>query len=96
MGVRGAVTKQCQSCRSEIRWVLSANGKPMPIDAVPSPRGNLRVRDQLSEDGHAVVDVVSGAAREALRARGQAYLSHHATCPHGRQWQRRREARRAV
>jgi hypothetical protein len=87
---------QCRSCHAPIRWVVSGStGRLMPIDAEPCPNGNLRVREKLSHRGHTVhlADVVSGEELEALRARGEAFLSHHATCPQGRQWQRRNSKR---
>lgn len=82
---------QCRSCGANIRWVISdSTGKVIPIDADASAKGNLRMLKTLSQNGQAVVVVVSGAEREALRARGEAFMSHFATCPQGPQWRRPR------
>ena len=69
----------CNSCKKPIKWVKTAAGKSMPIDAAPSLTGTLvlegdRVRTQRAED------------RTGLR-----YVSHFATCPDS---QTHRKARR--
>lgn len=41
----------CRHCGARIRWVVTAKrGKPMPLDAEPSPEGNVVLR----ADGAAV------------------------------------------
>lgn len=82
--LRGA---KCRSCGAPIVWAINGRtGNCMPVNAKPSPDGNLRIRDDRSECGQVVVDVVSGAEREALRVRGEAFLSHFSTCPQASRW----------
>lgn len=66
----------CKSCGSEIFWAKTIKGASIPIDAKPSPRGNII----LSENGTALVyrDPSAIAPRYANEPR---YLSHFATCP---------------
>ncbi len=57
---------KCRSCGALIVWVVTQNGKRMPVDAQPSEKGNLRI-----DNGVAYVE----PAYE-----GPKYLSHFATC----------------
>jgi hypothetical protein len=70
---------RCRSCNALITWCVTAAGVRMPVDAEPSPGGNV---------------VVSGTLARVLRkgevAEGPLYRSHHSTCPQGRQWRRRK------
>ena len=69
-------TVHCNSCKAEIAWVRTKAGKLMPVDANPSPVGNLRVVDgQANYLG----------PKEKEDAEGPLYLSHFATCPNGPQ-----------
>lgn len=70
-------TVPCKSCRKPIRWVVTANGKRMPIDPAPSTDGNLVLDDR----GVAHFDWRPGRAK---------YVSHFATCPNAAQHRRRR------
>ena len=82
------VRTTCRSCGARIVWVVSSRGKPMPIDAEPSANGNLFLSHPIVP-GQSVARVVTGRTREALRACGEAFISHHATCPQARQWRRK-------
>ncbi|QOR55379.1 MAG: hypothetical protein SHS37scaffold145_30 [Phage 71_18] len=67
----------CRRCPAPIRWVLTENGKRMPVDLDPSPQGNVRISREgvahvLTKDELAAVDP---EADELL------YLSHFVTCP---------------
>lgn len=62
----------CRSCQAYIIWAVSVtSGKRMPLDAEPSPRGN--------------VEIVGGDEKtptvRIVPARAGLYVSHFATCP---------------
>lgn len=66
-------TTPCRSCGAPIRWARTAAGKHIPLDATPTPDGNVL----LTEDG--VATVVGGLhvwPPDALR-----WTAHFATCP---------------
>jgi len=81
---------QCRSCSALIRWVVSENGVHMPIDAAPSDNGNLYLY-KADVGGRCCAQVMVGRKRDDLRRIGRLYISHHATCPQGREWRRKRE-----
>lgn len=76
-------TSECRSCGQPIRWAITADGKRMPLDANPTPDGNL------------VASVVKTAGGEELRVRPympdlerladgtlrNRWSSHFRTCP---------------
>jgi hypothetical protein len=63
---------RCRTCGADIQWALTTNGKRMPVDAEPTPEGNIRLR---KIDGEVFADVVAPLSSDKLR------LSHFATCP---------------
>jgi len=70
---------RCKSCEAPIEWATMPSGKANPIDAEPSPRGNLvliggKVRFATDEDR---------ALHRPL------YTSHFATCPSADEWRKR-------
>jgi hypothetical protein len=65
----------CRSCGAPIEWRRTVNGKAMPIDAVPTPSGNLVI------DGHKV----RAATEDEKVVPHLLYTSHFATCPDARQ-----------
>lgn len=68
----------CRSCQRPIIWVVVAKtGGRMPLDATPTP------------DGQVVLDGPQGTARALKKGEaydGLRYTSHHATCPDGPAW----------
>lgn len=70
----------CRTCGAPVRWVKTASGRAMPLDAEPVERGNVVLRD-----GRAVY-VSKGNPAEQNEPR---YVSHFATCPQSRDWRRR-------
>ena len=80
---------KCRACGAPIVWAESERGRMMPIDAEPSPRGNLikigvaeRV-DPLRRRYSTVPIVGVVAADDPSPA--ERYLSHFASCPHADQ-----------
>lgn len=65
----------CRSCGASIVWAITAAGKRMPVDAAPSPAGNLVL------EGDAV-RVVPSADMFDKRPR---HTSHFVTCPQAAQ-----------
>jgi len=60
---------RCSSCGARIVWTRTRNGR-MPVDWIPSDRGNVELRF----DGHDI------EARVGAVGPGK-YVSHFATCP---------------
>ena len=75
MDLPGAAgTERCRSCGAEMLFVVTVNQKVMPVDADPSPKGNVRLREGGCQ-------VLAGEALEQARAAGERlYLSHFASC----------------
>jgi hypothetical protein len=78
----------CRSCPALIIWAVTVNGKAMPVDAEPVDGGNVALR---WTEGKVYAEVLS-VTRQATRVRGTLRMSHHATCPQGGAWRKRRAA----
>ena len=64
---------KCKSCGKELVWVISAaTGNVMPVDAFPSPDGNIVIQDGMAH-------VLGGHAHEGMLD-GPRHKSHFATC----------------
>jgi hypothetical protein len=76
----------CRSCGAPIVWVITANGKQMPLDPEPADDGNVWVTGVWA--GRRTVAVgLTGAdvpRNEALR-----YVSHFVTCKDAATWRKR-------
>lgn len=71
-------------CRADLRWVLSKNGKRMPLDLKPHPQGNVEIVDGIG-------NVLGGEPLEEARRLGvDLFLMHRATCKHSEAFARRR------
>lgn len=70
----GGEVKRCVECGAEIVWVLSENGRPTPLDAVPRPHGTFRV----TRVGHGLVAVP--VPKEFLVEGETVYVCHYMTC----------------
>jgi hypothetical protein len=76
----------CRSCHEPVWWIVTEGGKRMPLDMLPSPRGNVRV---IPGDP-AVAQVLGGTALAEARSQGgELYVSHFATCENAAQHRRR-------
>ena len=69
---------RCQSCEAEIEWGTTTNGRPMPLDAQPSPNGKWtfiggRIRYATADD---------------LRLMRPLYVAHWGSCPNAEQHRR--------
>ena len=64
------------SCGASIYWVITADGKRMPIDANPDPAGGFVVT--LKDDGSLHAEAFMGLLPE--HAGRKRYTSHFASC----------------
>lgn len=67
-------TRPCSKCGAQIGWVLTSNGKRMPIDVTPNEAGNVYV----TMDRGKLVGTV--AMKGDKRPVGVAFVPHFATC----------------
>ncbi len=81
--------KICRSCGAEIMWTKSeTTGRSMPVDFAPSEKGNVALWDRR---GSIVSRVLTGQDLAEARAAGRPLrMPHHATCPQGKDWKRKR------
>lgn len=76
---------KCNSCGAEIYWLKNQKtSKPAPIDAQPSPTGNILVDQKTST--YAVIGPKELPRYQAMLPAGKLYTNHFVTCPQSRQW----------
>jgi hypothetical protein len=83
----------CRSCKAEIRWAFTEQGKRMPLDVDPREDGNLIVVGRREGEDGAVPIVRSlkkGEGDLTLFEPPLRYVSHFATCPDAAQHRRPR------
>lgn len=71
----------CRSCRADIEFVRTPANRAMPLDAQPSPDGNVRL---VNGQAHVLGPLEVAALTDDERA--QLRMPHHATCPQGAEW----------
>lgn len=78
------VRDECGSCKAPIVWAATSRGKDMPVNADPSPGGNIALdaRPGLKPLAR-VLTVTQQFGRTNLR------LSHFAVCPQAPRWRKR-------
>jgi hypothetical protein len=76
------VAARCRSCGAPILWRTTTGGKPIPVDAEPTTDGNL------VEDADGRLRHIAGPLE--VEPGTPIYMPHHATCPDGKAWRRRR------
>lgn len=81
MGADVKPSSTCNYCFGRLRWLTTAAGQLMPVDAEPDPkRGNVIVIGGKA-------GVLGPSRARAARASGvQLYLHHAATCPQAAAW----------
>lgn len=72
----------CRSCSAPIRWEKTENGRNMPLDAEPSPAGNIYLRKGLA---------LCVSAKNVPPPDAPLYLSHFARCPQAKKHRRGRQ-----
>jgi len=70
----------CRTCNAPILWAVTEKGKRMPLDAEPTPGGNL-----------IVVDGIARVPRIDDEVPFLQYLSHFTTCPQASQHRKPRK-----
>lgn len=81
------MSDHCRSCGAEIVWGTNVTSrKPMPVDAAPSPIGNVSRYD--AADGPRFVVLTRNKAAAMRAARQPLYLSHFASCPDAKAWKK--------
>lgn len=76
---------RCRSCGAKVVFVLTGNGKRMPLDASPRTDGGFFVF--APEDPAQALQALSVTSPDAAAAEARAggrprFVSHFATCPH--------------
>ena len=75
----------CSSCGAEMIWTLTEKGARMPVDAEPSPAGNLLLDTTLDPPRAKYLRAPEKAARvEDFQSIGLVavfYVSHFSSCP---------------
>lgn len=80
-----AETARCKSCDSPIRWATMPTGKANPLDAEPTPDGNIAAYIDAKGDLRARA-LTRGEEPEPPERRG---TSHFSTCPNAAAHRRR-------
>lgn len=90
-------TQHCRTCGRPVIWTKTEKGTPQPIDPEPNAAGNTVLH--LGDDGDVhsmVLKKADVALRERAIAANELFMPHHATCPQGRDWQRRTAPKRGA
>ncbi len=77
--LRDRISK-CRSCGAPIIWAMTEK-KTMPVDAVPSDKGNVAVAIHGG-----TVRAIVGVGPDSI---GPRHLSHFVTCPQAAKWRKR-------
>jgi hypothetical protein len=74
--------EHCRTCNMPIIWAVTSRLRDMPVDAEPSPDGNIRleVREGQIQPMARVLSVAEQFGKKSLRK------SHFATCPQAGRW----------
>lgn len=65
---------ECRSCGAPVEWVVTEQGKRMPLNLEPVQYGNIIVE--------------AGVARYVPVGEGGDRVSHFATCPQSDEWRK--------
>ena len=75
--------RTCDSCGGRILWVTwERSGKTMPVDATPSPSGDILLAHRQAENRLMATKLRRGEHVPESRNR---YVSHFDTCPNAKQ-----------
>lgn len=82
------LTEKCRSCSAPIIWTTTANGKPMPVNAMPSATGNVMLG---CDHGKTTAEVLGRNRAAGARDNGvPLHVSHFVDCPHAKAHRRTR------
>lgn len=72
----GTTPGYCSSCKAPILWARTGrNDKAKPLDRRPRGDGNMVIENDLAV-----------SYQPLIHGRFTRYMSHFATCPHGKDW----------
>lgn len=75
----------CDSCGKIIIWAVTARARSMPVDAEPTPGGNVQLVSH-GPDVPPLARVLTVA--QQFGKKGTLRLHHRVTCPHAKEWRR--------
>jgi hypothetical protein len=78
-------TSTCRSCQAEILWVVTTNGRRMPLDVEPDPVNGRFVKTRVEGEDKIVRFVKDKDLAENTKT---LYSSHFQTCPNAREHRR--------
>lgn len=70
----------CKSCGAPMIWARTRKGNLIPLDAEPTPEGNIILKDGIAH--------VMKKGQSDLFDQDRRYLSHFVTCPQSRGWRK--------
>jgi len=76
-------TEKCRTCEAPIIWAVTERGKPMPVDAEPTPDGTVLLEPLGLGFRARVLPAHRAFGRKDLRK------SHFVLCPDAPKWRRR-------
>jgi hypothetical protein len=71
---------RCRSCKAAVVWAITANEKPMPIDVLTAPDGNI-VADGVGRGRFGECPKVRYVKKGEDPGPVPRFTSHFATCP---------------
>ncbi|MCK9929361.1 hypothetical protein MXD62_19615 [Frankia sp. Mgl5] len=81
-------TSRCRSCQAKIRWARTETGKAIPIDAEPTPDGNVTLSGGAAILREAA-PVIATVHAVGTPLEGPRWTSHFATCAQAAQHRKR-------
>lgn len=87
-------TEPCKSCSGPVIWAVTATRRAMPVDAEPSPGGNVALNKRgLNGQARPFAYVVPVLNLQAARDEGTPLrTSHFVTCPDAPSWRKPKAA----
>lgn len=82
------MSDKCASCNAPIFWAVSVNDNRMPIDAEPSPDGNVLVSVSRSNPDNKKCVVLKRDGEKPKDRR--LFTSHFSTCPNAKRHRRKK------
>lgn len=90
--VRTKHSALCRSCKAEIFWAITADGKRMPVNSAVDPNGGFvleLVKTEEPESGKDMDWLRAEVFAPLLHPNRKRYTSHFATCPDAGQWRKK-------
>jgi len=69
------VSARCAGCEAGIVWTVTVNGKRMPVDELPDPKGYFTLDEQQDPP------TAEHIAGRTIEPGTELFTSHFATCP---------------